>query len=37
LGFTAEGQLREALFKEEAYQHLQLFSLLRREWKTKKI
>jgi ribosomal-protein-serine acetyltransferase len=37
LGFTAEGQLREALLKEEAYQHLQLFSLLRREWKTKKL
>lgn len=37
LGFTAEGQLREALLKEEAYQHLQLFSLLRREWETKKI
>lgn len=35
LGFTAEGRLREALLKEEAYQHLQLFSILRREWKMK--
>ncbi|MEQ8707199.1 MAG: GNAT family protein [Phaeodactylibacter sp.] len=33
LNFTSEGHLREALHKEGAYQHLQLFSLLRNEWK----
>jgi ribosomal-protein-serine acetyltransferase len=37
LGFTLEGQLREALLKEQVYQHLQLFSLLRREWKTRNL
>lgn len=33
LHFTPEGQLREALRKGGAYHHLQLFSLLRGEWK----
>jgi ribosomal-protein-serine acetyltransferase len=36
LGFTSEGQLREALLKGGTYQDLELFGLLRKEWEHKK-
>lgn len=36
LGFSAEGQLREALLQQGQYQHLNLFGLLKSEWEKDK-